>query len=425
MLNPFYRKDGFHYEEQRCAYLEGLRLTKRPPRNFLEEQHFMQIKYRNIILRDMEERDIADDIRWNTIETEWALWDAPWELEELRRFDPAAYREKELAWIARSKPEHRLGLEIDTAEGVHIGSVSTYALDGDLNWRECSSEENRRAVSWAVGIDINDPAYWSSGWGTKALTAWVRYHLAGGYTNLYTQTWSGNFRMIRLAEKLGFRECRRKTGVREVRGGRYDALTFRLDRDAFEAHWKTSRLELYIPRVEDMWFTQRMQEDPDTMSYNAGWDVSFPGYHPDTGCIDFPESRWAAKHSHLVGHEPNFFYAFLREAESGSFVGEVNFHPGPEQNWHELGVVLYAPYRGQGYGHAALELLLRRAFLHCGVKALHNSFEPTRDPGLAIHRRAGFRQVGTSSTVRFGEPLEVLELELTREDYLKRMGLRP
>ena len=33
----------------------------------------MELKYHNIILRDMEERDIADDIRWNTIETEWAL----------------------------------------------------------------------------------------------------------------------------------------------------------------------------------------------------------------------------------------------------------------------------------------------------------------------------------------------------------------
>ena len=42
----------------------------------------MQIKYQNIILRDMRESDIDDDIRWNTIETEWALWDAPWETEE-------------------------------------------------------------------------------------------------------------------------------------------------------------------------------------------------------------------------------------------------------------------------------------------------------------------------------------------------------
>ena len=384
----------------------------------------MQIKYRNIILRDMRESDIADDIRWNTAETEWALWDAPWEMEEaLKTFDPAAYRKKELEWLAGRKPEHRMSLEIDTADGTHIGSVSTYALDGNLNWRALSSEEDRRAVLWSVGIDINDSACWSGGWGSQALAAYIQYHLDAGYTNLYTQTWSGNFRMVGLAEKLGFRECLRREGVRQVRGKTYDAITFRLDREAFEAYRKMSLLELYIPRVEDMWFTKRMQEDPDTMAYNAGWDVSFDGYHPDTGCIDFPESRWASKHSRLVGHEPDCFYAFVREAESGEFAGEVNFHYDSENSRHELGIVLYAPFRGRGYGHAALELLLRRAFIRCGVASLHNTFESTRDPGLAVHRRAGFRQVGTSVMNRFGKPLELLELELSREDYLKRMGL--
>ncbi len=384
----------------------------------------MQIKYRNIILRDMRESDIADDIRWNTAETEWALWDAPWEMEEeLRSFDPAAYRKKNLERLAERKPEHRMSLEIDTAEGTHIGSVSAYALDENLNWRALSSGEDHRAMHWSVGIDINDSAYWSGGWGSQALAAYIQYHLDAGYTNLYTQTWSGNFRMVGLAEKLGFRECGRKAGIRQVRGKTYDGITFRLDREAFEAYRKMSVLELYIPRVEDMWFTQKMQEDPDTMAYNAGWDVSFDGYHPDTGCIDLPESRWAGKHSRLVGHEPDCFYAFVREVESGEFVGEVNFHYDAGSGGHEIGVVLYAPCRGRGYGHIALELLLRRAFMRCGLERLRNNFEPTRDPGLAIHQRAGFRQVGTSAANRFGEPVEVLELELTRTDYLKRMGL--
>jgi hypothetical protein len=32
--------------------------------------------------------------------------------------------------------------------------------------------------------------------------------------------------------------------------------------------------------------------DPATMAYNAGVDVAYPGYHRDTGCIDFPEHEW-------------------------------------------------------------------------------------------------------------------------------------
>ena len=38
----------------------------------------MKIEYKNIVLRDEVIADIEDDIRWNTVETEWSLWDAPW-----------------------------------------------------------------------------------------------------------------------------------------------------------------------------------------------------------------------------------------------------------------------------------------------------------------------------------------------------------
>lgn len=199
----------------------------------------MELKYHNIILRDMRESDIDDEICWNTVQTEWALWDAPWETEEeLRTFDPEAHRKKELEWLAKPRPDHRRCLELDTWDGVHLGAVNCYCIDGDCNWLEKApeTEEERQKARWAVGLDIHDPAYWNGGWGAQALAAFIRYHLEGGYTDLYTQTWSGNARMIALAEKLGFRECRRKEGIRQVRGGTYDGLTFRLDRAAFEEY---------------------------------------------------------------------------------------------------------------------------------------------------------------------------------------------
>lgn len=199
----------------------------------------MQIKYQNILLRDMRESDIADDIYWRTVETRWTDWDAPWEPLD-PAFDPAAYRRGALERLQKPLPDHRLEFEVDTAAGTHIGSVNTYCLDENLEWTWPEASEELRAQRWAVGIDINDPAYWSGGWGTQALTAFVRYHLAAGWTALYTQTWSGNVRMVGLAEKLGFRECRRRRGARQVRGGIYDALTLRLDPAAFAAHCERS-----------------------------------------------------------------------------------------------------------------------------------------------------------------------------------------
>jgi RimJ/RimL family protein N-acetyltransferase len=58
----------------------------------------------------------------------------------------------------------------------------------------------------------------------------MNYYFGSGVDALYTQTWSGNTRMIRCAEKLGFVECNRYVGIREVEGKAYDALTFRLER---------------------------------------------------------------------------------------------------------------------------------------------------------------------------------------------------
>ena len=43
----------------------------------------MQIKYGNIILRDMIESDIEDYVRWFTVKREWETWDAPWEKENV------------------------------------------------------------------------------------------------------------------------------------------------------------------------------------------------------------------------------------------------------------------------------------------------------------------------------------------------------
>ena len=51
--------------------------------------------------------------------------------------------------------------------------------------------------------------------------------------------------------------------------------------------------ELSIPKLEELWFRRKMMTDPTTMSYNVNWDVSYDGYHKDTGCIDFPQSQWA------------------------------------------------------------------------------------------------------------------------------------
>ena len=77
------------------------------------------------------------------------------------------------------------------------------------------------------------------------------------------------------------------------------------------------KLELYIPRLEELWFYQQMTSDPETMSYNAGWDVDYAGYHRDTGCIDCPDEALADWYDRWIGNEPDCFYAYIKRSLDG------------------------------------------------------------------------------------------------------------
>ena len=161
-------------------------------------------------------------------------------------------------------------------------------------------------------------------------------------------------------------------------------------------------LTLHIPKPDEFRFYEKMMTDPATMAYNAPW---FP---PD-GCIPEAEAEWARLCETWIGKEPQRFYAFLRRASDGAFVGDINFHYNPERDWWDMGIVIYAPERGKGYGKQGLELLLDRAFRVDGIARLHNEFETTRDAAYRIHRAVGFREVGIEDGI--------IQLELTREEY--------
>ena len=185
----------------------------------------LSFRYKNIILRDFRESDVDDELFWFSGHHPWMDWDAPWEPVE-----PPTRRELEES-LAREKPTPRRRLEIE-AEGVHIGFVSAYRIGADYG-DPTDEELSAGTARIAVGIDILNDGFWGRGCGTTALFAWLRYRLDYGANELYLQTWSGNTRMIRTAQKLGFVECDRRIGVREWQGKQYDALTFKLNADRF------------------------------------------------------------------------------------------------------------------------------------------------------------------------------------------------
>jgi len=168
----------------------------------------------------MKESDLADEERWQTIETEWGEWDAPWE-EDLPLEEHMEKERKYLEKIQSNPPKVYGVLELDTIDGRHIGGVNRYFIDDDRHLP-------------AVGICIPPIDARRNGYGKNAMVLWIAYHFANSDADeIYTQTWSGNYPMIKLAAKIGFKEIGCIKNIRRVRGKRYDALTFSITKDEF------------------------------------------------------------------------------------------------------------------------------------------------------------------------------------------------
>ena len=186
----------------------------------------MKIEYDNIILRDMIESDIEDYVRWFTVEREWENWDAPWEKEDTYE-ETERKRWTEYYESVKDRPDdaRRWKFEIEW-NGRHIGWVNSYCIDENYEW--VGKIEECQTVYRAIGIDICEPDLYGNGIGTNTLRAFMNYYFENGVNELYTQTWSGNARMLRCAEKLGFVECDRDVGALEIDGQKYDGLTFKI-----------------------------------------------------------------------------------------------------------------------------------------------------------------------------------------------------
>lgn len=190
----------------------------------------MKIKNDLIILRDFIQSDIETRVYWETVENEWQLWDAPWEYEgkeedELIK-DLERYKSKMLLWAEQPKGESdlRTGFQICINDDTrtYIGWCNSYNIDENF-------EIIQTKGYCTVGIDIPVMRARGKGFAASALILFINYLIENGENQIYTQTWSGNKRMIALANKLGFEECSRKPNVVKVRGEFYDNLTFKLN----------------------------------------------------------------------------------------------------------------------------------------------------------------------------------------------------
>lgn len=180
----------------------------------------MKILGTHIVLRD-ERRGTDDEdlFRWLNLE-EWNYYDEPDKpFKGISREEFEKRLEERRRRPGKPSPDSH-NWQIDTVEGQHIGWVNYYHLD----------EQAKRAC---VGICLPEEEMWGKGYGTEAVRLLVE-HLLGEMElgEVRTATWTGNKRMMRCAEKSGFKEIGRMPHRAEysVRGEPLERIEFSISR---------------------------------------------------------------------------------------------------------------------------------------------------------------------------------------------------
>lgn len=177
-------------------------------------------------LRDPEkETDLVPWLRWQA-GGEWRKWDAPWETMALQPTPErmGRIRQQFIAACEAAPADPRSQAIIATTEGTPIGWVLRYG-------------ESRFPDSWSVGIDIGEDTLIGRGYGSIALRLWVDYLFdSSSIHRLALATYSFNHRMLRVAEKAGFKHEGTEHELVRWDGRWHDRVRFALLRQEWESN---------------------------------------------------------------------------------------------------------------------------------------------------------------------------------------------
>lgn len=180
----------------------------------------IEIIEKKVILKSADDQDLNDYYFWRFEEKEQAAekWNGPYIPKTKRTKEEFLKLQQEDAGIMPDVP----GELIIRANGEFIGTVNAYWIDKNTNWLE-------------TGIVIYNKDYWNGGYGSSAYKMWIDFLFEKtGLHRLGLSTWSGNVRMIKVAEKLGMKEEARIRQARMVDGEYFDAIKMGILRTEWE-----------------------------------------------------------------------------------------------------------------------------------------------------------------------------------------------
>lgn len=104
---------------------------------------------------------------------------------------------------------------VDSEKEILVGEVNWYWKSKETNWLE-------------IGIVIFNEEYWGKGIGSIILSKWINkiFEMFPEIIRVGLTTWSGNERMINLAEKTGLEKEAVYKNARIVDGIYYDSISY-------------------------------------------------------------------------------------------------------------------------------------------------------------------------------------------------------
>ena len=184
----------------------------------------IKITGKELSLRDMKLPDLETLEEWMDPEHEWHKTNGPYYPLSTREEIVANIKKWEQIITSKVLPALRKRLVVvDSLTDTILGMVSRYWISEETNWT-------------AVGIIIYDPKNWGMGYGYEALGLWCQYlfDTEPKFVRLDFRTWSGNIGMMKIADKLGFKNEAVFRMARIVEGNYYDGLGYGILRTEWE-----------------------------------------------------------------------------------------------------------------------------------------------------------------------------------------------
>ncbi|MBY0758046.1 GNAT family N-acetyltransferase [Sellimonas caecigallum] len=183
---------------------------------------------------------------------------------------------------------------------------------------------------------------------------------------------------------------------------------------------EVKHIYLKIPDRDELHHRKAWMMDPETMAYNAGFDMKVDGYDKATGTIrktDTQLQEWYDKWTTTK----KMYFAYIYDAEEKIPVGEVYYQYQDDISAHMVGIVIASRYRGKGYAYPALIELERIAFEENGVEVLLDMFPEDRTEAVKLFMKAGFTKTDMGrQEIIFGKQKILRQFSLTKKQYKQK-----